>query len=65
MKTFVIGHGDLGVAARPLGAVAPRSVLRPRVSSVSGARENGRTERPAVATLPTDPTLDPTVVRTT
>lgn len=64
MKTIVLGHGDLDAAARPFGAVAPRSVLPSRVRSDSGALVRGRTGRPAVATLPTDPTLDPTATRT-
>ncbi|MGC5584277.1 hypothetical protein ACQE98_05935 [Ornithinimicrobium sp. W1679] len=64
MKTIVLGHGDLDVAARPSGAAARRSVLRPWESSVLGAFAGGRTERPT-ATLPTDPTLDQTAHRTT
>ena len=64
MKTIVLGHGDHGVAGRPLGEGSASSVPRPRVSSVHGALAGGRMLRPTVATLPTDPTLDPTTVRT-
>lgn len=64
MKTIVIDHGDPGVVARPDGAAALRSVLRPRAGFLLRALGSGRTGRPAVATLPTDPTLDLTVIRT-
>ena len=65
MKTIVLGHDDTGVAARPLGAPGVPSVPRPWVSSAHGALGEGRVLRPAVSTLTTDPTLDPTTARTT